>query len=153
MTKPNLEADLGYQLQLAALTSGYQARAALVDLDLTPARVTALFHIREQPGCDQTELGNRLLVNRAAGMKIANALAEQGLIERAEGRDRRSKGLLLTSLGERTLHAALQRLAEAGDRTCVGLNATERRTLLTLLSKLNAAATAEALAGEVAEQP
>lgn len=152
MAASELQADLGYQLQLAALASGYQARAALAELGLTPARATALIHIREQPGCDQTELGNRLLVNRSAGMKIANALAEQGLIERAEGRDRRSKGLFLTRLGERTLRAAQQRLAQACERTCVGLDAAERRALLTLLCKLNAAASAEALAGEAAEQ-
>lgn len=78
----SLAADLGYQLQLAALASSHAARQELAELQLTPARVTALIHIRDQPGCDQTELGNRLLVNRAAGMKIANALAEQGLIER-----------------------------------------------------------------------
>ncbi|KAB7765205.1 MarR family winged helix-turn-helix transcriptional regulator [Xanthomonas maliensis] len=133
-----LAADLGYQLQLAALASSHAARQELAGLYLTPARVTALIHIRDQPGCDQTELGNRLLVNRAAGMKIANALAEQGLIERLAGRDRRSKGLYLTEHGERTLSVAQGCLARAVERTCAGLTGGERQTLLRLLGKLNA---------------
>ncbi|MEA9659061.1 MarR family winged helix-turn-helix transcriptional regulator [Xanthomonas campestris] len=133
-----LAADLGYQLQLAALASGHAARQELAELHLTPARVTALIHIRDQPGCDQTELGQRLLVNRAAGMKIANALAEQGLIERLAGRDRRSKGLYLTQMGEQTLVTAQGCLARATERTCSDLQAGERHTLLRLLCKLNA---------------
>ena len=151
MATSELQADLGYQLQLAALTSGYQARTALAELGLTPARATALVHVHEQPGCDQTELGNRLLVNRSAGMKIANALAEQGLIERSEGRDRRSKGLFLTRMGERTLVAARQRLAQACQHTCVGLDAAERRVLLGLLCKLNATASTQVLTTEATE--
>ncbi|AKU52268.1 MarR family winged helix-turn-helix transcriptional regulator [Xanthomonas arboricola pv. juglandis] len=138
-----LAADLGYQLQLATLASRHAARQELAELHLTPARVTALIHIRDQPGCDQTELGNRLLVNRAAGMKIANTLAEQGLIERLAGRDRRSKGLYLTPLGERTLGTAQGCLARAVARTCTGLQASEQQTLLRLLCKLNASATLE----------
>ncbi|MBB5864507.1 MarR family transcriptional regulator [Xanthomonas sp. 3058] len=138
-----LAADLGYQLQLAALASSHAARQELGELHLTPARVTALIHIRDQPGCDQTELGNRLLVNRAAGMKIANALAEQGLIERLAGRDRRSKGLYLTDQGQRTLEVAQACLARAVARTCTGLQAVEQQTLLRLLCKLNASATLE----------
>ncbi|MCC4602754.1 winged helix-turn-helix transcriptional regulator [Xanthomonas campestris pv. badrii] len=138
-----LAADLGYQLQLAALASSHAARQELADLHLTPARVTALIHIRDQPGCDQTELGNRLLVNRAAGMKIANALAEQGLIERLAGRDRRSKGLYLTEHGQRTLDVAQGCLARAVERTCTGLQPGEQQTLLRLLCKLNASATLE----------
>ena len=39
-----LAADLGYQLQLAALASGHAARQELAELHLTPARVTALIH-------------------------------------------------------------------------------------------------------------
>ncbi|KPL50401.1 MarR family transcriptional regulator [Xanthomonas axonopodis] len=139
----SLAADLGYQLQLAALASSHAARQELAELKLSPARVTALIHIRDQPGCDQTELGNRMLVNRAAGMKIANALAEQGLIERLAGRDRRSKGLYLTDAGERTLLVAQGCLARAGERTCTGLQASERQTLLRLLCKLNASAALE----------
>lgn len=141
--RPTLTADLGYQLQLAALASTHAARQELADLQLTPARVTALIHIRDQPGCDQTELGNRLLVNRAAGMKIANALAEQGLIERLAGRDRRSKGLYLTATGQRTLVVAQGCLARAVERTCSSLQPGEQRTLLQLLCKLNASATLE----------
>lgn len=76
-------------------------------------------------------------------MKIANALAEQGLIERLAGRDRRSKGLYLTDAGERTLLVAQGCLARAGERTCTGLQAGEQQTLLRLLCKLNASAALE----------
>ena len=143
MPSPQLNNDIGYQLQLATLTSNHEARQELVDLQLTPARVTPLVHIREQPGCDQTELGQRLLVNRAAGMKIANALAEAGLIERSEGRDRRSRGLTLTPHGKQVLTDATHRLARASDRTCQGLTAEEREQLLHLLQKLNASRPSE----------
>jgi DNA-binding MarR family transcriptional regulator len=131
-----LAQNIGYQLHLVARLADHEARAALSDLELTPARVTALIHIRGNPGCDQSALGRYLMVNRSAGMKIANRLADGGLVDRRAGRDGRSKGLFVTDAGATALTRTLACLADAEARLCARLAPGERETLLGLLHKL-----------------
>jgi len=131
-----LGTNIGYQLHLAARFALHEAHEALAAMALTPARVTALIHIRDQPGCDQAALGRFLMINRSAGMKIANRLAECGLIERRQGRDKRSRGLFLTPAGMAALDGTLACLAEAEARFCARLDPDEQSQFLGLLQKL-----------------
>jgi len=131
-----LGTNIGYQLHLAARFALHEAHAALSGMALTPARVTALIHIRDHPGCDQAALGRFLMVNRSAGMKIANRLAADGLIERRAGRDRRSRGLFLTHCGTQALDDMLACLAQAEARFCARLEPHEQSAFLGLLQKL-----------------
>ena len=139
MATTTLGTNIGYQLHLAARLALHEAHEALAGMALTPARVTALLHVQDNPGCDQAALGRFLLVNRSAGMKIANRLAECGLIERRAGRDRRSLGLFLTPAGIAALDATLACLAEAEARLCARLAPHERTQFLGLLQKLQPA--------------
>ena len=142
MATTTLGTNIGYQLHLAARLALHEAHEALAGMALTPARVTALLHIRDHPGCDQAALGRFLLVNRSAGMKVANRLAEAGLIERRAGRDRRSLGLFLTPAGDAALDGTLACLAEAEARLCARLAPHERTQFLSLLQKLQPASPA-----------
>jgi DNA-binding MarR family transcriptional regulator len=138
-----LDSLVGYQLHLTNLLAMREARTALAALDTTPAKITALFLVRDHPGCDQTTLGRLLAVNRSGAMKVVNTLSERGLVERREGRDRRSNGLFLTLEGDRFLGAVLQALPKAEDFICRILSAAERAELLRLLKKIQAGTAAK----------
>lgn len=133
-------ADLiGYQLRLTDLLALRAARAALAAFRTTPAQVTALAFVGDNPGCDQSSLGRFLDVNRASAMKLVNVLEEQGLVVRREGRDRRSNGLHLTGRGEESLTGMTGALMEAEAKLAKLLNLPERRELLRLLAKVREA--------------
>ena len=152
--RPAALADLiGYHLHLTDLVALRDARAALADLQTTPAKVTALAFIRDDPGCDQSSLGRFLEVNRASAMKLVNSLQDRGLVERREGRDRRSNGLHLTAQGQEALQSMVAALVTSEARLVRHLTLPERRELLRLLTKVReTAATPDGLEQEP-EQP
>lgn len=126
----------GYQIQRAHLLIDTDARAALAAYDLSPAKMTALVLIRDNPGCDQTALGKALSINRSSAMKLVNILADRGLVERRPGRDLRTNGLWLLPEGETTVTAMLDAVRQSDERMTERLNAEESRILHGLLRKL-----------------
>jgi DNA-binding MarR family transcriptional regulator len=135
----DLDGLLGYQLQMANLLAITDAREALAEYGVTPAKLTALLLIRANPGCDQTTLGRALLINRSSAMKIVNFLEEKGLIERRPGRNLRTNALHLLPEGELRLDQMLDRLHEVDTRLSERLTSGERETLFRLLKKLGRA--------------
>ena len=127
----DLDGLLGYRIELAHLVAIEDARRALADYGLTPAKLTALLLIRANPGCDQTALGKALSVNRSSAMKLVNVLVDRGLIERRPGRDLRTNALHLLPGGEERVTEMLEALRESDRRLAANLT-----TLMTLLKKL-----------------
>lgn len=74
---------------------------------LTPGRVLALSYIHEHPGCDQKSLARNLRINEASAMSVVNRLEADGFAERREGRDKRSKALFITCVGDKAFVKAL----------------------------------------------
>lgn len=132
----DLQALLGYQVQRAHLIMEADARAALSSFDLSPAKLTALILIRDNPGSDQTALGKALSVNRSSAMKLVNILAERNLIERRPGRNLRTNALHLLPEGESLVVAMLEGARRSDARMTARLTADEVRTLHVLLRKL-----------------
>lgn len=132
----DLERLLGYQLQRAHLLLEDDVRAALTPCGLSPAKMTALLLIRENPGCGQTALGRALSVNRSSAMKLVNILVELGLIERRPGRDLRTNALYLIPKGEKLVREVVERVRESDTRMSARLNKAELDALHTLLRKL-----------------
>jgi DNA-binding MarR family transcriptional regulator len=130
---------LGYQLDITAQAALRSLHRFLADDPLTPPCLTALLHVRDVPGCDQTSLGRALAGNRSLGMKIASMLETQGLLIRSAGRDRRSKGLHITEEGRRVLADAVRRHERAERAIAAGLAPGERDMLLKLLAKVQQA--------------
>ena len=128
---------VGYQIHIVDLIALQDARDALADVDLTPANVTALAFVRDNPACDQMALGRMLSVNRSSAMKLVDKLAARSLLERRAGRDLRCNALHLTLQGARLLHVVLGLLGAADERLCADLNAQERQQLLGLLNRLH----------------
>jgi len=130
---------LGYQLRRASVLMMEALAARTVELGLTPARATALVHIRLNEGCDQTALGRALDINPATTMGVVNALVALDAVERRRGIDRRSNTLHLTPRG-RDLAQAVQQLTAEHDREFfASLTAQERHVLYALLRKLRRA--------------
>ncbi len=131
---------LGYQLHFTNLVALCDARAALAIHDVTPAKVTAMLFVRDNPGCDQSTLGRLLSINRSSAMKLVNTLCARGLVRRLQGRDLRSNGLHLTEDGSAFLRQVIGVLREADMALSAGLSPAERAELLRLLGKVRASA-------------
>lgn len=131
-----LDTILGYQLQRAFMAMTTDARAMLEPHGLTPARLTALLLIRENPGCDQTALGRALNINRSSAMKLVNVLVASGLIERRAGRDMRTNALHLVPRGEAQIAEMLVLLRISDAQMSARLSDAERVALIALLGKL-----------------
>lgn len=127
---------VGYQVQRAGMLMVMDARATLAPHEISPAKMTALILIRDNPGSDQTALGKALGVNRSSAMKLVNFLADRNLIERRPGRDLRTNALHLTPDGERQVSAILADLRVSDERMTAALTADEVKTLVALLRKL-----------------
>lgn len=134
-----LDEIVGYRLDMARCAILRSVHRLLDGTGFRPADTTALLLIKEQPGCDQAELGRALAGNRSVGMKVASRLEDRGLLVRGKGRDRRSKGLHITAEGEAMLAELLVRHEDAEARLAAALAPGERETLLKLLGKIEQA--------------
>ncbi len=90
-------------------SSAYLSRYAdlLEPIGLTPGRMVALSHLQDHPGCEQKALALHLGVNEASVMSLLNRLEGVGLIERRQGRNKRSNAIFLTPLGVERFNEAL----------------------------------------------
>lgn len=132
----DLKQLVGYQVQRADLLLNADARDALAAHDLSPAKLTALILIRDNPGSDQTALGRALSINRSSAMKLVNLLVERNLVERRPGRNLRTNALHLTGEGETLVPQMLEALRQSDAKMTSALSADEVRTLIGLLRKL-----------------
>ena len=132
---------LGYLLRRVDILGMELLSEMLGELGLTPARATALTFISLHEGCDQTELGSALGINRASAMATVNALVALGAVERHPGRTRRSNALRLTGVGTRLYGEIEQITGEHDSHFFAGLSEAERSQLEALLRKIRAHAT------------
>ncbi len=102
----------GYQLRRVDMLSMEALQDEMSKLGVPAGRATALAYIGLHPGCDQTELGNVLAINRASTMAAVNNLVAIGVVERRPGRDRRSNALHLTEAGHRLRAEVVQLTAD-----------------------------------------
>jgi len=134
--KISLENAFGYQLRMVQIEADKTARRMLEPFNITPARVTALIVVSNNPGCTQTRLGEELSINRASAMKLVNFLEGRGLIRRGEAADPRANALYLTGDGRDQLSQMLAALDEAEQQTLRDLTEDERAMMRTCLAKM-----------------
>ncbi|MBC2667593.1 MarR family winged helix-turn-helix transcriptional regulator [Novosphingobium piscinae] len=132
----DLQQLIGYLAQRLQLIGERDAREALQPFGITPAKLTALLLVRDNPGCDQSALGRALSINRASTMRQVNILEERGLIERRPGRDARTNALYLTPFGEAQTAAMVGVVRECDRRLTSPLTTPEVESLRRLLVKL-----------------
>ena len=133
----DLDEHLGYVLRRAQL-AGFEAfHLATENVDISPARYTAMVIVGANPGLTQSRLGEALGTARSGAMMVADWMEERGLAERRRlDGDGRAWGLHLTA-GGRSLLKRLQRKVRANDAKFAGkLTPAEQAQLRVLLDKL-----------------
>ena len=84
----------------------FLAEVEAAGFDLTPVQYAALAAIAANPSIDQITLAGLIAYDRTTITGVIDRLAQKGLVVRqASARDRRSRELLITDEGRRTLDA------------------------------------------------
>lgn len=131
------EDSLGYRLRRAQMHAYALFFEMLGELDLSPARLTALSVIASEPDINQATLAQRLNVAGPSVMKLIDALEGAGFIRRmAVANDRRRYSLVLTASGRAVLQTLRERHAAYEERLASALSAAEREQLMSLLQRL-----------------
>lgn len=103
----NIKDILGFHIRLAYVTVYRHFMETFADLDLTQKQVSVLWLVDDNPGVAQTDLAQRLFMDRATTMGIINRLQGRGLLQRGPSpEDRRRKTLYLTDAGRDLLLSA-----------------------------------------------
>ncbi|MGJ5036881.1 MULTISPECIES: MarR family winged helix-turn-helix transcriptional regulator [unclassified Bradyrhizobium] len=118
----------------------FLAEVEAAGFDLTPVQYAALAAIAANPAIDQITLAGLIAYDRTTITGVIDRLAQKGLVvRRASARDRRSRELLITDEGRRTLEA-ITPAVEAAQRLMVrGLSEAEAKELIRLMQKAIAA--------------
>jgi len=135
----DLDEHLGYVLRRAQL-AGFEAfHRATANIDITPARYSALTIVGANPGLSQSDLGAALGTARSGAMTVADWMEARGLAERRRRNgDARAWGLYLTSRGGRFLARVKRRVRASDLKFALRLTQAERAVLGKLLGKLAA---------------
>lgn len=129
--------SLGYALRRAQVRAYELFFEMLGEMDLSPARLTALSLIATQPDINQAALARHLNIAGPSVLKLVDALEGAGLVCRLDvAGDRRRYALALTATGRSRMEQLRERLAVYEAKLAAGLSATERAQLLALLEKV-----------------
>lgn len=132
-----LKNSLGYELKLAQVRAYQMWFEALEEKAISPARLTALSIISNEPGISQALLADRLQIARPSVVKVIDMLEAAGLVERqAVPDDRRSYALVPTTHGKAELRDIGRRLQAYEAAIAARLSAAERKQLMSLLARV-----------------
>ena len=129
-----LNEHLGYFIRRLQVWVFQDFIRTLAPVDIRPAQYSVLVVIAANPGLSQSDLADRLGIERARLVRVLDKLERRGLTQRlASPTDRRSHALRLTREGQKILkHAAmLAALHEA--KLIEKLGPEQRKSMLTLL--------------------
>jgi DNA-binding MarR family transcriptional regulator len=120
-----------HQICLGALSEVTQEEG------LTPLEYAALASVDEVPGIDQRRLAARLGIDAVSAGQLVASLEQYGWLERTiDPSDRRARRLLLTNAGAKLRGHLQPLLTRAQDRILSELSASERKQLITLLTRV-----------------
>ena len=110
----------------------------LAPVDIRPAQYTVLVVIAANPGLSQSDLADRLGIERARLVRVLDKLEKRGLTRRlASPSDRRSHALRLTPAGQKTLKRAAMLAAMHEAKLIERLGPEQRKSMLTLLRRFD----------------
>jgi DNA-binding MarR family transcriptional regulator len=125
-----LDDHLGYFVRRLQVWVFQDFIRTLAPIDIRPAQYSVLVVIAANPGLSQSDLADRLGIERARLVRLLDRLERRGLTRRLPSRaDRRSHALRLTPAGRRTLREA-NMLAARHEAQLVERLGSERRKLL-----------------------
>ncbi|MGZ8312797.1 MAG: MarR family winged helix-turn-helix transcriptional regulator, partial [Allosphingosinicella sp.] len=104
---------LGFHIRLAHVACYRHFIETFSDLELTQKQVSVLWLIGDNAGLSQTDLAQRLRMDRATTMGVVNRLQDRGFVRQGpSATDRRRKTLSLSPAGEKMLGLARAAIAE-----------------------------------------
>lgn len=107
--------------------------------ELSFEQAFVLGHLVQNPGAIQRHIAQMSRTSAASVTSLLQGLERRGLVERrTEQGDDRSKRVYATSAGSALIAGLDKAMAAANERILGPLNATERATLSTLLTKITA---------------
>lgn len=114
-------------------------RERMARLELDPREVVLLRHVAAAEGQSQQALAEALRIPPSRVVTLVDGLEQRGLLERQPvPSDRRVHALHLSREGRRVLRKVMDVSAAHEAEVCAGLDATERKQLIALLSRLAA---------------
>ncbi len=138
LARLDFQADsLGYAVRRAQVRAYDLFFEMLGEMDLSPARLTALSIIATEADINQATLARRLGVAGPSVLKLVDALEDAGLVCRLDvASDRRRYSLALTASGRAKMEAMRTRLDAYEARLAAKLSAAERAQLMDLLERV-----------------
>lgn len=129
---------LGFHIRLAHVAVYRHFMETFSDLDLTQKQVSVLWLVSDNPGVAQTDLAQRLHMDRATTMGIINRLQGRGFLRRGPSpQDRRRKTLYLTEEGDKMLARARKCIWEHEKWLKSRFTRKEIQTLMALLDRIH----------------
>jgi DNA-binding MarR family transcriptional regulator len=129
--------SLGYALRRAQMRAYDIFFEMLGQLDLSPARLTALSIVAMETDISQATLAKRLDIAGPSVLKLVDALEQAGFISRMDvAGDRRRYSLVITSAGRRKLEKVRAELEAYEARLASRLTPDERTQLMGLLERV-----------------
>ena len=129
---------LGFHIRLAHVAVYRHFMETFSDLDLTQKQVSVLWLVSDNPGVAQTDLAQRLRMDRATTMGIINRLQARGFLRRGPSpQDRRRKTLYLTEKGDQVLSHAREAIWEHEKWLKSRFTKKEVQTLMSLLDRIH----------------
>jgi MarR family transcriptional repressor of emrRAB len=124
-------------LGVTALAATDRLRAAVEgELGHGGTAPAMLVHLHAHPGESVEALRRVLAISQPATVRAVDRLAEEGLVERRPGPDRRTIALFLTRRGQHAARRVLARRASSLDDILAALDDDDKARLVPLLEKL-----------------
>lgn len=129
---------LGFHIRLAHGACLRHFTETFTDLDLTQKQVSVLWLVDDHPGIAQTDLAQRLRMDRATTMAIINRLQAKHFLRRDRSdKDGRKQALFLEPAGVAMLARAKQAIGEHEAWVKSRFSDKEVKLLIELLSRIH----------------
>ena len=131
-----LRQTVGYHIHMFDVVQYQRFYEKFGDRAFTPAIISTMAVIRQNPGIRHGALADALMIQRPNMTSLLNELEREGYVSRRPSpTDKRSVALYLTDRGERAVARMLDSILTLDRAMTSGLTASERKTLLALLQK------------------
>jgi len=129
---------VGFHIRLAHGAVYRHFTETFTDIDLTQKQVSVLWLVDDHPDIAQTDLAQRMRMDRATTMAIVNRLQDRGyLVRGASLTDRRKQTLNLTDQGRDALARAKEAIGEHERWLKSRFSEQEIETLIEMLTRIH----------------
>ena len=140
MPRPDgeLRSIVGFHIRLAHGAVYRHFTETFTDLDLTQKQVSVLWLVDDHPDISQTDLAQRMRMDRATTMAIVNRLEAKDYLERGKSpSDGRKQTLNLTDRGRKALAVAKEAITAHERWLKSRFSEREVETLIELLTRIH----------------